>query len=293
MEESINTATFPDADVIAPETTEPAQQDDDSSLFGLLDDGSQEAEAPSEPLFKIKVDGEEKEITKEEAKKLLEKELGADKKFEEAAKIRREAEQQREQYLQHQQLMQQAIQQIQTQAQQWAQQEQPDWQDLLDNNPHEYLRQKELYEKRTQTLQQAQAAQAYLQQQQQIQQTEMLQQHLQVEGERLIKDFLPEWKDQAKRQKDEQDLISFLKEQGYNDQDLQNLNHSRASNIALAVKAMKYDQLLKKAEAAKKATPPEAAQLVATVGGKAGASKDPSSMTDAEFAEWRRAQRRR
>lgn len=293
MEESINTATFPDADVVSTETTEPAQQDEDSSLLGLLNDDNTESEAPAEPLFKVKINGEEKDVTKAELIANYQKEQAAQQKFEEAAKIRREAEQQREQYLQHQQLMQQAIRQIQTQAQQWAQQEQPDWQDLLDNNPHEYLRQKELYEKRTQTLQQAQAAQAYLQQQQQIQQTEMLQQHLQVEGERLVKDYLPEWKDQAKRQKDEQDLISFLKEQGYNDQDLQNLNHSRASNIALAVKAMKYDQLLKKAEAAKKATPPEAATLVGTVGGKAGASKDPSSMTDAEFAEWRRAQRRR
>ena len=145
--------------------------------MGLLNDDNTESEAPAEPLFKVKINGEEKDVTKAELIANYQKEQAAQQKFEEAAKIRREAEQQREQYLQHQQLMQQAIRQIQTQAQQWAQQEQPDWQDLLDNNPHEYLRQKELYEKRTQTLQQAQAAQAYLQQQQQIQQTEVLQQH--------------------------------------------------------------------------------------------------------------------
>ena len=286
--EEPNAAPDPDESLInAINGDEPDESDDDD----LLNDP--DAEKPDPPVaetFKVKINGQEKSVTRDELIAHYQKNEAAQQKFEQAAEIRREAETQRETYLQHQQMMQQAIQQIQAQAQQWAQEGQPDWQDLLDNNPHEYLRQKEVFAKRQQTLQQAQAAQAYLQQQQQTQHVEQLQKHLATEGQKLITEYLPEWQDKTVRQRDEADLISFLKDKGYNDDDLNNLNQSRASNIVLALNAMKYEKLLAKAKAAKKVPAPETAHPVPTVGGKAGSSKDPTQMSDAEFARWRKSQ---
>lgn len=287
--EETNAAPDPDESLInAINGTEPDENEDSDDLLHDPD-----AEKPDKPLvdtFKVKINGQEKDVTRDELIAHYQKNEAAQQKFEQAAEIRREAEAQRETYLQHQQLMAQAIQQIQTQAQQWAQEGQPDWQDLLDNNPHEYLRQKEIFAKRQQTLQQAQAAQSYLQQQQQTQHVEQMQKHLAAEGQKLITEYLPEWQDKTVRQRDEAELISFLKEKGYNDDDLNNLNQSRASNIVLALNAMKYEKLLAKAKAAKKVPAPETATPVPTVGGKAGSVKDPTQMSDAEFAKWRKSQ---
>lgn len=286
------------------ESNEPATDPDDSLIRAIngdddddsdpsLFDAEESPDTPKIETFKVKINGQEKDVTRDELIANFQKAEAAQEKFEQAAQIRKEAETQKQEYLQHQALMQQAIQQIQAQAQQWDQQGQPDWQDLLDNNPHEYLRQKEIHNQRMQTLQQAAAAQAYLQQQQQTQYTQQMQQHLAAEGQKLVTEYLPEWKDREVRQRDEQELISYLRNKGYNDQDLENLNQSRASNIVLALNAMKYEKLLEKANKAKKVPPPETAQPVPTVGGKAGASKDPTQMTDAEFAKWRASQGRR
>jgi hypothetical protein len=307
----------------ADSVSDAATHDTDADLINALNgddhlgastDGDGEAEKPV--VFKRKIDGKDREVTREElisrypaefvdanpdkALDLYSREVTAGKRFEEAANLRKEIEQQRQAQEQQHQAEQyrlaQAIQQIQQQAQQWAQEGQPNWQDLLDNNPHEYLRQKAIFEERQATLQQAQAAQAYLQQQQTQQQQQQLQQHLATEATKLVTDYLPEWADQSVRQKEEGELIEFLRGKGYNDQDLMNLNHSRASNIKLAVNAMRYEKLLEKAKAAKKPNPPEAANPVPTVGGKAGAKPrsilDPN-ISDAEFSRLRREQRRK
>lgn len=269
--------------------------DPDESLINALtatdDDDSDDSGAEPEPaadLFTVKINGEEKQVSRDELIAHYQKEQAASQKFEEAASIRREAEQQREQYLQHQQFMAQAVEQLKAQAQQWAQEGQPDWQQLLDENPHEYLKQREIFQQRAATLQQAQAAQTYLQQQQAEQQQVELQQRMAVEGQKLIDEFIPEWKDQAVRERDEQEMIDYLTAAGYSQQDLINLNHSRASNIALARKAMLYDRAMTKAQKLKKQQP-TAANPVPTVGGKARSVKNPADMTDEQYAAWRRS----
>jgi hypothetical protein len=122
---------------------------------------------------------------------------------------------------------------------------------LLENNPHEYLRQKELFEAKQVEVNKANATQQYLMQQQQAQDREYLGQHLEQEGKRLL-DIIPEWQDKSKRTNEEQELISYLTNQGYSKQDLLNLNESRAANIKLALNAMRYDKLVNQAKSSNK-----------------------------------------
>jgi hypothetical protein len=283
--------------------TETAPDPDESLINALTatdDDSATDPEAGSETppadLYTVKINGEEKQVTRDELIANYQKEQAAAKRFEEAAQIRKEAETQREQYTQHQQLLSKAVERLESQIQLFANEGQPDWQNLLENNPHEYLKQQEIFKQRQTAMYEAQQAKAYLQQQQANEQQQQLQQHLAKESERLVNDLIPEWKNQEVRQKDEQELMSYLKDSGYSDQDLINLSHSRADNIVLARKAMLYDRALKKANSLKKQTP-TAANPVPTVGNKAPSKGNKSifdpNLSDAEYDRMRREQRRK
>jgi hypothetical protein len=63
---------------------------------------------------------------------------------------------------------------------------------------------------------------------------------------------LPEWKDQGKFQAESKAIVDYMINSGYSEQEVQNLNQSRAENIVLVRKAMLYDQLIKKASGATK-----------------------------------------
>lgn len=210
---------------------------------------SQASEQTQQPVdvFTVKVNGVEKQVSRDDLIANYQKSDASNQRFEEAANLRREAETLKGNFQQQQQVLQNAINHFQQVAQQWALEGQPNWQQLLENNPHEYLRQKELWEARGAEMQKMQAAQQYLNQQQQNEQQQFLAQHLQTEGQKLL-DLLPEWKDQGRRQSDEKDLVDFLTKEGYTQQDLINLNQSRASNIKLAMNAMRYEKLVNQAK---------------------------------------------
>lgn len=229
-----------------------AQQEQGSDVIdnGAGDPATQAPEqVPSQPdVFTVKVNGVEKQVSRDDLIANYQKYDASNQRFEEAANMRREAETLKGNFQQQQQVLQNAIDHFQRVAQQWAQEGQPNWQQLLETNPHEYLRQKELWDARAVEMQKAQSAQNYLQQQQNEQQQQFLQQHVAQESQRLL-ELVPEWKDQGRRQADEKELIDFLSKQGYSQQDLINLNQSRASNIKLALNAMRYEKLVQQAQA--------------------------------------------
>lgn len=261
-----NEATQPGAEVENQQTETASGGDDNAALLSAYlaqedqslssveqsdpDPAGQPVESqPANDVFTVKINGAEKQVTREELIAHYQKEQAAGQKFEEAAQIRRDAEAQRAQYLQQQQLLQNAINHFQSQAQRY--QIAPPSLDLLERDPHEYLRQEAQYKLYQDDLQKAQAAQAYLQQQQSVQQQEFQQKYLAEEGNKLI-EKIPEWADNKVRAKDEQELIQFLTDQGYSRQDLIALNQSRASNIKLAYDAMRYNRLVSQAKTATK-----------------------------------------
>ena len=222
-------------------------EQEDSSHDGVeaaTDEVTVEEQAPTESeLFTVKINGVEKQVTRDELITRYQKDEASGQKFEEAANLRRDSEQQKAVALQERQQLQNAINHFAQTAQQWAAQGQPNWADLLENNPHEYLRQKTIFEARQVEINRAQAAQTYLNQQNQFEQQQQVTQHLQTEGQRLI-ELVPEWKDVAVRQSEERELVAYLTKQGYSQQELENLNHSKASNIKLVLNAMRYEKLV-------------------------------------------------
>lgn len=82
------------------------------------------------------------------------------------------------------------------------------------------------------------------------------------------------------------ELEKFAREDGWSDKDIQNLTLPQFKSIYRAYKA---DQLLKKQTPTAPKEPP-AKPVTQVSSGKGTAKKDPTQMSDAEFAAWRKAQ---
>jgi hypothetical protein len=207
-------------------------------------------EATDEEKYTIKVDGEERQLTKAELIAEAQKSAAANKRFEEAAALRKQAEAERAPLQQERAQLKQVLDTFVPQMQALMQAEQPNWEHLIANDPQEYLRQRHVFEARAAQLQQAQAAQAYLAQQQEAERAQQMKTRIDEET-RLLRDAIPEWKDDAKFADGAKSLVEYLKGQKFDDAELNGINDHRL--LLVADKARKYDELMKQqAQAAQK-----------------------------------------
>lgn len=124
-----------------------------------------------------------------------------------------------------------------------------DWNQLLESDPVEYLKQQHLFQQRQaayqQNLQQQQAIQAQFQ----AESAKQLQSFLQSQQQELLAK-LPDWKDPAKAQAEKAALSKYLIEQGFDENAVGNITDHKA--VILGRKAMLYDAMMAKANAAAK-----------------------------------------
>lgn len=208
---------------------------------------------PSEAKVTVEVDGKTVELTKEQIAEAYKSGLrqadytqktqatAEEKKAAIAEKERARAE--RQQYAEGLQRAQ-AVLESQLQEQQNI-----DWQTLLQQDPVEYLKQQHLAQTRQAQLQQTYQQRQQLEAQAQAEHQEALKAHVESEREKLIAN-IPEWKDEAKRKAGATELMNYLKTQGLSEQEIVSVTDSRA--IFQSYKAMKYDQMMAKAAAAAK-----------------------------------------
>lgn len=124
-----------------------------------------------------------------------------------------------------------------------AQDQQTDWIKLLENDPVEYLRQKEIADARAREWEKVSA-------QRNEENATKMRQTLTHEWEQLIAKQ-PAWKDEAVWKADREKLNGFLQESGYKPEEINSAADHRA--LILANKARLYDELMKaKTEAVKK-----------------------------------------
>lgn len=208
--------------------------DEESSL--------EEINPDTAPRFKVKVDGQEMEVSQDELLNGYSRQQDYTKKTMELAEQRKQIEQaaayvmaEREQYQNQLAQMAQAL------GQSLDEQQQIDWQQLLDNDPMEYLKQRHLYEQRQAALGQARVEQQRLAEQAQRENAMQMQTRLQEEQQALLAK-LPEWKDAAKAKAEIIQVRQFLENMGYQPDEIDQAADHRA--ILLARKAMLYDQLM-------------------------------------------------
>lgn len=235
------------------------------------EDAEPQAKAPPEPEAKsdaepqeedaqnedetitIEVDGKLVEVKKSELSDLVKGNLRQSdytKKTMEVAEQRKAAEAEiqraRAERMQYAQGLQQAQAVLQAQLQE---QSQTNWQQLLETDPVEYLKQQHLAQQRQAQLNQVMQQQQALHARNQHEQALQLQTHLQSQQQELLAK-LPEWRDESKAKADREAIKTYLKDQGLADSEISTITDHRL--VLLARKAMLHDQMIQKASAATK-----------------------------------------
>lgn len=130
-----------------------------------------------------------------------------------------------------------------------GQQQAIDMNALLDSDPVEYLKQQHLFTQRQAQLQQINQQRQTVAQQMHAEQQQLHASFLEQQQQELLAK-LPGWKDTAKATAEREALKTYLKAEGYRDEDVAGISDHKA--VILARKAMLYDQMISKASAAAK-----------------------------------------
>lgn len=250
-----------EADEVEPEESEEAEEpeEDDEEIDEADDEGDEdeepeeddeepeEPEAEAEPKYKVKVDGEEFEVTLDELRNGYSRDADYRRKTQALAEQRKAVEaeverarQEREQYAQRLEIVEQQLQETQGRE--------PDWDKLYQEDPVEWVRQRELWRDKQQRLQAVKAERERLAQQQQQEQAQQLQAKLAQEQERLL-EVIPEWKDSETARAEKQKIARVGQEYGYTNEELAQIYDHRA--VAVLRDAARYRELMAKRKSLK------------------------------------------
>ena len=203
----------------------------------------QEEETQEPQRFKVKVDNEEIEVTLEELQQGYSRTKDYTKKTQALAETRKTVEAERARIDEAKQLRDtysQRLQVIEQMLNQPADNE--NLSELRESDPIGYaIRVAERAEKDKQ-LQAVQVERQRIATQQQAEQQEQLKGHLAVEAQKL-KEWIPEFRDEAKADLARKDIKAYAKSIGFSDQELANVYDARA--VQTLYKAMQYEKLMK------------------------------------------------
>jgi Tfp pilus assembly protein PilN len=228
-------------------SAEQSEEYSDASQFEEQDVSAEEAESQEEeveelPKYRVKVSGEEVEVSLDELLNGYSRTADYQKKTQSLAEQRKaveadrvkidEAAKTRETYAQRLQVIEQLLQQ-QDQSQDLA--------SLKAEDPIAYAVAMAEKMERDKQLQAVQMERQRVQQEQQSHQQIQLQKHIQAEQAKLV-EAIPEFKDDVKAEVIRRDIRNYAKAQGFSDQELSQVYDSRA--VLALYKAAQYDKLM-------------------------------------------------
>ena len=210
----------------------------------------QEEEVEELPRYRVKVSGEEVEVTLDELLNGYSRTADYQKKTQSLAEQRKaveaervkieEAAKTRETYSQRLQVIEQLLQQ---------QNQTEDFSSLKSEDPVAYAIAMAEKVEREKQLQAVQAERQRVQQEQMAHQQSQLQKHIQGEQAKLM-EAIPEFKDDVKAEVVRRDIRNYAKSIGFTDQELSQVYDSRA--VLALYKAAQYDKLMANKGAATK-----------------------------------------
>jgi hypothetical protein len=217
------------------ETEVAAVEEVDADLDGDDDDDADQVEPE---LIDVVINGERQQVTREEAANGYQRLQDYSRKTQELAKQRKSlaAETQRisaerEKYAQALEVM----------AGQLSADQEPDWSQLRDEDPFEYLQQKDIWRDKQERLQRVQSEQAKLYQERHAQMQQQAEQEL-LQQQSILLERIPAWKDQEVAQKEKSAISTYAKTIGFNDEEISSVVDARA--VELLRKAYLYDQMM-------------------------------------------------
>lgn len=240
----------PQEDVTAAVVDESLDIEDGSTEEASADQPELEEDTQDEAkpeIFTVKVDGKEVEVTLDELQKGYSRTQDYTRKTQQVAEARKAAEAElqairaeREQYAQ---LLGALSEQVKTAADPKI-----DWDRLYNEDPIEYVRQREVMRENREKAAAIQAEQQRLAEISQKEQMEQFQAVKAKESDALL-EALPTWKDPAKAKAEKAMLVEFGQKMGFTPQELGNIYDHR---VVLALrKAALYDQMQAKRQGIK------------------------------------------
>lgn len=232
----------PPADA-APEET--AEDPDDTQTDEEGEDAPEEPEAP--PVFTVKVDGVDVEVTQEELLKGYSRTADYTRKTQALADQRKAFEQEAEQVRAERAQYAESLAQLRTLLEQTAPAE-PDWEKVKAETPEQFPALFAEHQLQRARLEQVKAEEAKVAAQRAEDQRRAHAEMLAAEQTRL-KTALPEWQDPAVQAKETADLVAYARDLGFAPEDLAGVTDHRV--VLMLRKAMLFDH----AQAKAKATP--------------------------------------
>lgn len=209
-----------------------------------------EESAEDDPVVVVKIDGKDVEVKLSELKNGYQRQADYTRKTMEVSEQRKAAEAETMKARQEREAYAQNLNRLQAQLEATLQEtQQVDWEKLLESDPVEYLKQQHLAQARQAKLAQVYQAQQQVAAQQKAEAEQAHAAHLQAQHQALL-DKLPEWKDAKKADAEKAAIRDFLIAEGFDKDALNHITDARA--VVLARKAMLYDQMMSKAQAAAK-----------------------------------------
>lgn len=206
--------------------------------------------ASDDPMVTVKIDGKDIELPLSELKNGYQRQADYTRKTQEVAEIRKATTAEQQAAAQERQAYASNLQKMQAQLEGALQEQQnTNWQALIDSDPVEYLKQQHLWQQRQAAYQQNIAQQQQLASVMQAEQAKNYSEHLSMQQQELLAK-LPDWKDEGKAAAEKAALRTYLLQQGYDEAAVSSVADARA--VVMARKAMLYDQMLAKASAAQK-----------------------------------------
>jgi hypothetical protein len=238
------------------EDTEAAASDADDS--GVEDapeeetseERSEDDEEPEEQeqaqTFTVKVDGKEVAVTLDELQKGYSRTQDYTRKTQQIAEVRKQVEQETQAIRAERQQYAQLLGALQAQLQ--VSEPQVDLERLYNEDPIEWVRQKEVLRERQEKAYAIQAEQQRLSQLSQQEQQRAMEEHLESQKDALLA-ALPEWKDPKKAKAEKALVLESAKAVGFSDEDLKSVYDHRL--VLLLRKAAMYDQMVSKRQGIK------------------------------------------
>ena len=243
------------AEVSDEDTEAAASEDDDSGVEDAPDDESaeeqseegEESEEQEQPqTFTVKVDGKEVDVTLDELQKGYSRTQDYTRKTQQIAEVRKQVEQETQAVRAERQQYAQLLGALQAQLQ--ASEPQVDLDRLYNEDPIEWVRQKEVLRDRQEKAYAIQAEQQRLSQLSQQEQQRAMEEHLESQKDALLA-ALPEWKDPKKAKAEKALVLESAKSVGFSDEDLKSVYDHRL--VLLLRKAAMYDQMVSKRQGIK------------------------------------------
>ena len=253
-EQSID-ETFDDSlegESAAPADTSLEDADADSEVTDgeQLEESEDSEEEKPDQTFTVKVDGTEVTVTLDELQKGYSRTQDYTRKTQQIAEIRRQVESEAEAIRAERSQYAQLLGALESQVQQAAEPN-IDWDRLYQEDPIEWVRQKEVMRENQAKAQAIQFEKQRLAEISQQEQAQQMQSFLAQQQEELLK-VLPDWKDPNKAKKEKELLIDFGQKAGFSTDELKNIFDHRVVNVLR--KAALYEQMMSKRQNIKPVT---------------------------------------